>query len=565
MVRKLLSQRFLYKVLIGIRTMFPSTLKRLLNSILAIVKKYIFEFEGLIVTLILLAIFLVLWETFRDAGVMLEPILVSQEIADMGYTPDIMARRLKDSTNVYHTDEVTNIKETILRYRYHELDIVLPEVGISIKSVSSYLRDLFGRNITSVSGEMLYHEAKDQISFRLRLNSEQIFGVFENFNEMGIITLLNNAGYKLTKRVNPYVLALYHYKNDEEKKALEIVNYIFKNLDKDKIDYVRAINLKGVIHYYNDQYEEAISEYERAIDFNSSYAASYNNWGGVLAKKGDYHGAIEKFKEAKKADPDNASTYVYWCGALAKKENPDWKAAVNKCRKALKLDPKNAFAHFNWGIALVSKKEPDWQGAIEQYMEALKLDPKNAFAHLNWGVALVSEREPDWQGAIEQFREALKLDPNNISARIYWGFALMGKREPDWQGAIEQFREAVKLDPNYVSARNYWGIALMSKREPDWQGAIEQFREALKLDQNNALAYFNWGKVLMSKRDWSGVIEKYKEVIKLKPMSDIAYYRMFIAFINIGKSDIAAKMQNCMNNIGDSKMRLKCSELVLSL
>ena len=74
MVGKLLTQRLLNK-LIDILAMFFNSLIMVLNLLLALVRKFILDFQGLMVALIILAISLVLLETFRDRGVMLEPIL----------------------------------------------------------------------------------------------------------------------------------------------------------------------------------------------------------------------------------------------------------------------------------------------------------------------------------------------------------------------------------------------------------------------------------------------------------------------------------------------------------
>ena len=540
-----MSLSHLDKVLTDIGPWFRSTLKTLPSSILDIVKKYIFDFYGLMVTLILLAIFLVLMETIRDRGVMLEPILVSQKIADMGYTPDIVARRLKDSANVYHVDEVIKIKETILSYRYHELDVVLPEVGISIKSVSNYFRDLLRRNLTNISGEMLYHEAQEQISFRLRLNSEQIFNEFESFSEEGIILLIKDAGYALTKRVNPFALAIYHYKNDKEPEnarttAQKIANYIINNLDKDEYDYARAVNLKGVLHHNDGEYEEAIKHYKWAIDLDSSFVAPYTNWAEVLAKKGDYHGAIKKIKKANKIDPDNVNTYVYWCRLLVSKKIPDFEGAIKKCMKALKLNPNNASAHLYWGVVLMHKTTPDWDGAIEKYMEVLKHDPGNITAHINLGFALMNKKNPDWDGAIENYKEALKHDKENAVAYFHWGTALMNKG--DWDGAINKYEEALKHDKENAMAYFTWGIALMYKN--NWDGAINKYEEALKHEPGYAPAHINWGFALVNKGDWDGAIIKYKEALKHDPGNIEAHINLGIALMRKTNPDWEGAIEN---------------------
>ena len=336
-----------------------------------------------------------------------------------------------------------------LGYGFHKLDFVLPTTDISIKSFSRYLRDLFGWNFPAVTGEMLYHKSENKIFLRLRFNSTQIFDTSKDFSAKTMNELFNEGGDALTKRIDPFALAYYHYFNSESEKAKDVVNFIIEDVNHDEKDYVRAVNLKGVMHYDNKQYDEAIREYERAIEFDRSFIAPYYNWGAILVKRDDNSGAIKMFMDAIEIDPKNDNIYIIWGYTLMK--IGDYTKAIDKYTKAIELNHDNEAAYVNWGITLM--RSGDYTGAIEKIRKATELKPKNADFYVTWGVALA--KTGDYPGAIEKFRNAIELDPKKASAYFNWGIALTNKQYSDLKGAIEKFRIAIKVDPEYVKAYTY--------------------------------------------------------------------------------------------------------------
>jgi tetratricopeptide (TPR) repeat protein len=114
-----------------------------------------------------------------------------------------------------------------------------------------------------------------------------------------------------------------------------------------------AKNPKAWVGYYNlgtdlvqeGQIDEAITQYEKAVELNPNYVEAQNNLGGALAQKG-------RLDEA-----------------------------ILHCQQALALDPNVPDAHNNLGIALAQKGE--LAAAILQFQEALRLKPDYGDAQRN--------------------------------------------------------------------------------------------------------------------------------------------------------------------------------------
>jgi len=127
----------------------------------------------------------------------------------------------------------------------------------------------------------------------------------------------------------------------------------------------------GSVFVQKGQADDAIAEYQKALEINPNYADAHNNLGFVFLEKGQANEALEQFQ------------------------------------KALEINPNYSEAHNNLGNVLFQKGELN--EAIEQYQMAVKFDPNNALAHADLGVALFQNGQLD--DAITQFQETLRLNP----------------------------------------------------------------------------------------------------------------------------------------------------------
>ncbi len=172
-------------------------------------------------------------------------------------------------------------------------------------------------------------------------------------------------------------------KNKDNYKRLEIreelKKIILNKFDFKDDDIVKALNQKSA-KYYSDKgkekaklgkWEEAISDYDKAIELDSSDGDYYNGRGVSKVMQNKYKEAEKDFDEAIKLD---SSTAIYYNRrGLCKNFQGKYEEAIKDYEEAIKLDPKTPLYYSNRGISKESLK--NYKGAILDYDKALELDP----------------------------------------------------------------------------------------------------------------------------------------------------------------------------------------------
>jgi Tfp pilus assembly protein PilF len=105
-------------------------------------------------------------------------------------------------------------------------------------------------------------------------------------------------------------------------------------------------NNRGIAFAEKGQYEQAISDFNKALEINPRYNKAYNNRGIVYRLRGQYHQAISDFNKAISTNPLDAEAYnnLAWLLATAKAQGfRNGKKAVELALNACRLsDWKNA-------------------------------------------------------------------------------------------------------------------------------------------------------------------------------------------------------------------------------
>ncbi|HXQ32969.1 MAG TPA: tetratricopeptide repeat protein, partial [Anaerolineales bacterium] len=153
----------------------------------------------------------------------------------------------------------------------------------------------------------------------------------------------------------------------------------------------------------DDNSDDELHCYTRAILLNPEYAAAYNNRGLVRKAKGDLDGAIKEYNEAIRLDPKVAQAYNNRGSARDAKGDLD--EAIKDYNEAIRLDPKMAQAYNHRGSARNAKS--DLNGAIKDYTQAIRLSPNYVNAFYNR--ALVWEKKEDYYAAIADYQKYLEL------------------------------------------------------------------------------------------------------------------------------------------------------------
>jgi len=421
-------------------------------------------------------------ELFRNT-VNIEPIQVPKDLADKGYTPEVVAQRLGDKILEIRKDAQTlktlraegrgqvvpDVSLTALPEK-RLVDIDVPGTGIPVRSLLRYIRDFLGIHEETIRGEIT-HEGK-KLRLRLRVGSHGAVPDPPARSETELEDLLHLGARGVIRAIDPYILAVYLLdRRSDREGAFDLIVHCLENDPKD--DDAWAYNLWGDMLRGEGQYEEAIEKYEAAIRQKPDFPTAYSNWGQVLARQGAQEKAIDKFKRGIEIDPNHTGSYFQWGDLLQREGN--YAEAAKKYQKVVELDPDDRIARTNVGLMLSHQK--NYEEAFKIYKEISLKYPTYAGVYFGWSRSLYDQRKFD--------------------------------------DAINKLKEAIKLEPNMSEAYNNWGYMLLDQE--NYEEAIQKFKKAIDLSHSFADPYYNWGRALEKQRLYKEAKEKFKKAFDLRP------------------------------------------------
>jgi protein O-mannosyl-transferase len=172
---------------------------------------------------------------------------------------------------------------------------------------------------------------------------------------------------------------------------------------------------------------------------------AHSNLGVALAARGRIQEAMAQYEAALQANPNYAEAH-YNLG-LALMQSGKINEAMAQYEQALQADPNDAEAHYNLGVALMQSGRIN--EAIAQYEQALQTNPDYTQAHINLGAALMqSGRITE---AIAQYEQALQTNPN--LAEVHYNLAVALAQAGRFPEAITHLQEALRLKPDFPEAQ----------------------------------------------------------------------------------------------------------------
>jgi tetratricopeptide (TPR) repeat protein len=296
-----------------------------------------------------------------------------------------------------------------------------------------------------------------------------------------------------------------------------------------KPDYTEVHNNLGNALFQKGNADEAIAQYQQALQINPYYAEACYDLGNALFQKGNVDEAIAHFQQALQIKPDYAEACYNLGTALLQKGNVD--EAIAHFQQALQIKPDYMEAHINLGNALLQKGNVD--EATTHFQKALQIKPGDAEACYNLGNALLQKGNVD--EAITHLQQALQINPDDAEACYTLGNALLQKGKVD--EAIAQYQKALQINPDYAEACYTLGNALFQKGKVD--EAMVHFQKALQIKPANAKAHNNLGSALLQKGQVDEAIAQYQKALQINSDYAGACYNLGNALLQKGDIDEA--------------------------
>ncbi len=227
-------------------------------------------------------------------------------------------------------------------------------------------------------------------------------------------------------------------------------------------------NSKGIEYFEQNNLNEAIACFDRAIDLNPASFRPLMNKSIALSDLGRHEEELACLEKAVKLAPEEFAIWLNLSSALTNLDRLE--EALEAVTRALALNPDDGLSWYNKGKILVDLDR--LEEALTCYDRALKIDPRDTHALNNKGTCLL--RLGDYYNANACFEQVTSIKPDHIFAWNNQGEALNKLKRFDM--AIRCFEKALSLR-DYASPWCGKGESLLSLGKPE--EALAAFTKAL--------------------------------------------------------------------------------------
>jgi adenylate cyclase len=218
-----------------------------------------------------------------------------------------------------------------------------------------------------------------------------------------------------------------------------------KAVDLDETLAEAHTSLADVLNSYDFDFQQSLTEFERAIQLNSNYATAHHWYSvGPLLALGQFDRAIAEGKRAVELDPLSLIINAdlgqdYFCAR-------PYDEAIAQLRKTIEMDPRFYLAH--WILGLVWQSKGQLSEAIAEYRKAVELnDDPFVLALLGQAYARAGQQE-------EGQRILARLSEEAKSRYVHaYSFALMFLALGNKERAIDEMERAYR---ERASQDVYW-------------------------------------------------------------------------------------------------------------
>ena len=264
---------------------------------------------------------------------------------------------------------------------------------------------------------------------------------------------------------------------------------------------------------------KAVDDYTLAIQLDPTDKVAYNNLGAVYSALGNQQEAMNYYSRANQIDSSYCDPYYnsgLAHGALAESNDDlyeiEFRRAIDAYTQAIECDRNFSDAFTNRAHAYNALKQYD--NAILDCTEAVRINAADSFAYFNRGNAYSDKG--DYPTAIADYDRAIALNPQDKEFFENRGYAY--EQEGHLSEALEDYSEVVRIDDQYADGFYDLGNIKLALAElnpnpsqSEFEMAIEAYTRAINLNPSFAEAYNNRGDCLEALNHRQEAIADYQK------------------------------------------------------
>jgi len=505
-------------------------------------------FIVLFATVIGIGAALLIHDALTSRRVVIEPFDAPSALASRGVTGKVVAAGLLGELNrLQLATRSSAAKRDLANAWSADIQLALPEAGISIGELSRLLKARFGHDV-HINGDLVQSETGG-LELTVRGDGVQQRTFTGNVNELPRLT--TQAAEYVYGQSEPALYATYLSNEGRDTETISFCQSAYTGASQSDRPYLLnswAIALQNT----SGKVEEALGLYRAAVKMKPDFWVGYNNIQNALWAQGDEEGswrAGEDMRRAAGGRPGRAPEKYYqnwdeltwnlpaWLdamnedvetsagvGTLTTAEGPsfadtyvrmhDAPAAelALKTTKADANDPTiNAMAHFVRG-RLAAEAHDTARAASE--MEAFQQSYANPIVSTNFpGYDCWVAPAEDAAGRPNKTDEVLAAAGSYVDCYRFRADVL--DHRGDWPGAQQAYAAAAALAPDLPAGYYSWGVALA--RHGDLDAAVAKLKVAHQYGPHWADPLKAWGDTLVKQGHAREALEKYDEALKYAP------------------------------------------------
>lgn len=250
------------------------------------------------------------------------------------------------------------------------------------------------------------------------------------------------------------------------------------NRSQEEIKYQKHYN-KGIEYYKDRKFDEAIKEFEQAININPKNADSYFELGRIYNFQKNYEESVKAYEKGLQIDPEG-SYFVFFHLGLNYYNSKQFDKSLENLHKAEKLIT-DEYSYTEYSVNFILAKsyflKKNYDKAIKYFKIVLELQPDYVHGYYLLSNCYINKR--NHKDAINILENGLKQHPNSIEIITTLSWLLATSTFDNLRDGNRAFKLAERA-VDFTDGKNHNHLDTLAAAYAE----LGQFDDAIKTEEN---------------------------------------------------------------------------------